>query len=47
MVPFRHWLAIVPTYGDALHCSMAWSRSRPDDLRLTREREVPLGGEKK
>jgi Peptidase family M23 len=36
-----------PTYQDALHRSMAWSWSRPDDLRLTREREVPLAGEKK
>jgi hypothetical protein len=36
-----------PTYQDALHCSTSWSESRPDDLRLTREREVPLAGEKK
>jgi murein DD-endopeptidase MepM/ murein hydrolase activator NlpD len=31
-----------PTYRDAVHCSTAWSESRPDDLRLTREREVKL-----
>jgi murein DD-endopeptidase MepM/ murein hydrolase activator NlpD len=33
-----------PTYRDASHCSLDWSVSHPDDLRLTREREVPLAG---
>jgi murein DD-endopeptidase MepM/ murein hydrolase activator NlpD len=28
------------TYSDASACSLAWSRANPDDLRLTREREV-------
>ena len=36
-----------PTYRDASHCSLDWSESHPDDLRLTREREVRLGSEKK
>jgi murein DD-endopeptidase MepM/ murein hydrolase activator NlpD len=29
-----------PTYPDAFHCSIAWSEAHPNDLRLTREREV-------
>jgi len=33
-----------PTYRDASHCSLDWSLSHPDDLRLTREREVKLEG---
>lgn len=36
-----------PTYRDASLCSLDWSTSHPDDLRLTREREVPLAGDKK
>jgi murein DD-endopeptidase MepM/ murein hydrolase activator NlpD len=32
------------SYSDALVCSLAWSKSHPDDLRLTREREVPAAG---
>jgi hypothetical protein len=31
------------SYPEALVCSLAWSKSNPDDLRLTREREVPVG----
>jgi hypothetical protein len=31
-----------PTYFDASHCSLDWSEAHPDDLRLTREREVKL-----
>lgn len=34
-----------PTYQDASHCSIFWSESHPDDLRLTREREVKLAGQ--
>jgi murein DD-endopeptidase MepM/ murein hydrolase activator NlpD len=33
-----------PTYPDAFHCSIAWSKAHPDDLRLTREREIKLAG---
>jgi murein DD-endopeptidase MepM/ murein hydrolase activator NlpD len=29
-------------YQSAVRCGLAWSESRPDDLRLTREREVNL-----
>jgi murein DD-endopeptidase MepM/ murein hydrolase activator NlpD len=29
-----------PTYRDAAYCSQRWSEDHPDDLRLTREREV-------
>lgn len=29
-----------PTYRDASYCSVRWSEDHPDDLRLTREREV-------
>lgn len=29
-----------PTYRDAAYCSQKWSEDHPDDLRLTREREV-------
>jgi murein DD-endopeptidase MepM/ murein hydrolase activator NlpD len=36
-----------PTYRDASHCSLDWSEAHPDDLRLTREREVKLAAEKK
>lgn len=31
------------SYSDALVCSTAWSKAHPDDLRLTREREVSAG----
>jgi peptidase M23-like protein len=31
-----------PTYSEAIKCSVAWSKANPDDLRLTREREVTL-----
>ncbi|MCA9227995.1 MAG: M23 family metallopeptidase [Planctomycetales bacterium] len=31
-----------PTYGDALYCGLTWMNEHPDDLRLTREREVRL-----
>jgi murein DD-endopeptidase MepM/ murein hydrolase activator NlpD len=31
-----------PTYRDASYCSQRWSEDHPDDLRLTREREVRL-----
>jgi hypothetical protein len=34
-----------PTYQDASYCSLDWSESHPDDLRLTREREVKLSGD--
>ena len=34
-----------PTYQDASHCSLDWSEAHPDDLRLTREREVKLTGQ--
>jgi murein DD-endopeptidase MepM/ murein hydrolase activator NlpD len=30
------------SYNDAFHCSIRWSQDHPDDLRLTREREVIL-----
>jgi hypothetical protein len=30
------------TYSDAVACSLAWSQANPDDLRLTREREVKV-----
>jgi murein DD-endopeptidase MepM/ murein hydrolase activator NlpD len=30
------------TYSDASACSLAWSQANPDDLRLTREREVKV-----
>lgn len=30
------------THESATRCAVTWSESRPDDLRLTREREVPL-----
>jgi murein DD-endopeptidase MepM/ murein hydrolase activator NlpD len=33
-------------YQSASRCSVAWSESRPDDLRLTREREAKLKSEK-
>jgi hypothetical protein len=33
-------------YQSASRCAVAWSESRPDDLRLTREREVTLKPEK-
>ena len=29
-------------YQSASRCSVTWAESRPDDLRLTREREVKL-----
>jgi murein DD-endopeptidase MepM/ murein hydrolase activator NlpD len=32
-----------PTYRDASYCSVRWSEDHPDDLRLTREREVATG----
>jgi murein DD-endopeptidase MepM/ murein hydrolase activator NlpD len=32
-----------PTYPSAVYCSQQWSDAHPKDLRLTREREVPLG----
>ncbi len=35
-----------PTYRDALYRSLTWSREHPKDLRLTREREVPVVGKK-
>jgi hypothetical protein len=35
-----------PTYRDALYRSLLWSREHPNDLRLTREREVPVAGKK-
>lgn len=31
-------------YQSASYCAQSWSRERPDDLRLTREREVKVGG---
>lgn len=31
-----------PTYRDASYCSLRWSEDHPDDLRLTREREVKV-----
>lgn len=31
------------TYSDASACALAWSHAHPDDLRLTREREVKVG----
>ncbi len=34
------------TYKSASYCSLKWSEAHPDDLRLTREREVKLGGGK-
>lgn len=34
-------------YQSASRCAVAWSESRPDDLRLTREREVKLKREKR
>ena len=34
------------TYGDASACSVAWSEANPDDLRLTREREVKVAANK-
>jgi hypothetical protein len=34
------------TYGDASACSLAWSLANPDDLRLTREREVKVAHNK-
>jgi murein DD-endopeptidase MepM/ murein hydrolase activator NlpD len=33
-----------PTYRDASYCSQRWSEDHPDDLRLTREREVKVAG---
>jgi murein DD-endopeptidase MepM/ murein hydrolase activator NlpD len=35
-----------PTYRSACYCSQQWSEARPQDLRLTREREVTLRGKK-
>lgn len=35
------------TYSSASYCSRAWGEANPDDLRLTREREVKLAGAKK
>lgn len=35
-----------PTYRSAQYCAQQWSDAHPKDLRLTREREVPLGGAK-
>jgi murein DD-endopeptidase MepM/ murein hydrolase activator NlpD len=35
-----------PTYRSALYCSQQWSEAHPKDLRLTREREVSLKGER-
>jgi hypothetical protein len=32
------------SYSEALVCSLAWSKSHPNDLRLTREREVSVKG---
>lgn len=32
------------TYQDALYCSQQWSEANPNDLCLTREREVKLRG---
>jgi murein DD-endopeptidase MepM/ murein hydrolase activator NlpD len=34
------------TYKSAIYCSQQWSESHPNDLRLTREREVKLRGKK-
>jgi hypothetical protein len=34
-----------PTYRDASYCSVRWSEDHPDDLRLTREREVAVNGQ--
>jgi hypothetical protein len=34
------------TYADASACSLAWSESNPNDLRLTREREVKVSDAK-
>lgn len=31
------------SYQAASACSLAWSKANPDDLRLTREREVEIG----
>jgi hypothetical protein len=31
------------TFRDASYCSVTWSEDHPDDLRLTREREVATG----
>jgi murein DD-endopeptidase MepM/ murein hydrolase activator NlpD len=35
-----------PTYKSAIYCSQLWSEAHPNDLRLTREREVTLRGGK-
>jgi murein DD-endopeptidase MepM/ murein hydrolase activator NlpD len=35
-----------PTYRDASNCSLRWSEEHPDDLRLTREREVKVTGQR-
>jgi len=35
-----------PTYKSATYCSQQWSEAHPNDLRLTREREVKLRGGK-
>lgn len=32
------------TYSEALYCARLWSAANPNDLRLTREREVKLAG---
>jgi hypothetical protein len=32
------------SYPEAMVCSLAWSKSHPNDLRLTREREVDMKG---
>ncbi len=36
-----------PTYKSAIYCSQLWSDAHPNDLRLTREREVTVRGGKK
>lgn len=35
-------LGVFPTYFEAVKCCTQWSDSRPDDFRLTREREVEV-----
>jgi hypothetical protein len=34
------------SYDNAVACSRAWSEANPDDLRLTREREVKVAESK-
>ncbi len=35
-----------PTYKSATYCSQQWSEAHPNDLRLTREREIKVGAGK-